>query len=671
MFANLLFSLLLVESDSIAVDGGAVSIFDKTFDEVVVNAAAGQQKQTTGKGVETLDEHLARLRQADLVKRGAYASEVSVNSMQTERVSTTIDGMKIFCACTDRMDPVTSYVETSNLSRIFLNSGLGNDPQATGNLGGSVDLKLRKAGFDSAPFEMNVQTGFETNGCLQSYLVDLALSSEKRYLNTGISFRDARNYQAGGNREIDFSQYQKFNVFANGGRQWGDGRIVEFSAIYDLATDVGYPSLTMDVKKAEGLITALAYRQEQFRSPLLTRWESKVYYNNIRHEMDDTHRPDVVMHMDMPGLSRTSGLYSLLAGSWKQHLWQLNLDGYLNRSRAEMTMYPSTYGTAAYNPADRMFMLTWPDVQTGNSGLSVSDQWGNFRLTLKGSLQWSHISDPEGLATLRIYYPTLSDRQFRREGRVTLHYRKDWQKGSVSVGTGWGSRTPTVTEAYGYFLYNTLDGYDYLGNPELKNEKAVQFDLSGSWSPAPAWEFSADGNLFLFDDYIQGGLTGDVSGYSPMTIGALGVKQYRNLPSATIANLSFDADWQLSSAWRWQNRIGWSWGKDNRNRSLPLIAPLQFRSTLAYEWGSWEGSASVIGAARKEDAARHLGEHSTPGYVLFNLQAGYLVRLAGKVNVTLKAGVENVLDKYYTTYASWNGIGQKGRNFFASLQASF
>ena len=59
-----------------------------------------------------------------------------------ERTSITIDGMKIFCACTDKMDPVTSYVEIENLSQMHIGSGIGGNPFATNSIGGSLDMKL-------------------------------------------------------------------------------------------------------------------------------------------------------------------------------------------------------------------------------------------------------------------------------------------------------------------------------------------------------------------------------------------------------------------------------------------------------------------------------------------------------------------------------------------------
>ena len=128
---------------------------ETTIDEVVVSSSQGTGKKAVSKGrVASIDEHLAQLSKVEMVRRGNYAWEPVVNNMATERVSTTIDGMKIFYACTDKMDPVTSYVESSNLQRISLNSGLDGNPQATGNIGGSIDLKLRRIGFDAQPSEI-------------------------------------------------------------------------------------------------------------------------------------------------------------------------------------------------------------------------------------------------------------------------------------------------------------------------------------------------------------------------------------------------------------------------------------------------------------------------------------------------------------------------------------
>lgn len=178
---------------------------ETTIDEVVVSSTIGSGKKAVSKGrIASIDEHLAKLSKVEMVRRGTYAWEPVVNNMATERVSTTIDGMKIFYACTDKMDPVTSYVESSNLQRISLNSGLDGNPQATGNIGGSIDLKLRRVGFDAKSSEYNASVGYESNGNVQVYGADAAFSTHRFYTNFGVFYRHAGNYKAGGGKTVDF-----------------------------------------------------------------------------------------------------------------------------------------------------------------------------------------------------------------------------------------------------------------------------------------------------------------------------------------------------------------------------------------------------------------------------------------------------------------------------------
>ena len=142
---------------------------------------------------------------------------------------------------------------------------------------------------------------------------------------------------------------------------------IEGTFIFDRATDVGYPALNMDVAKAEAFITSLSYKH-LFQGGTEGGFGvvgDEGYYNHITHVMDDTTRPDVEIHMDMPGESWTAGAYSLLTGSFGQHQTQLNIDGYYNRLFADMTMYP---GGAA-----PMYMVTWPDVGTLNVGGPSTD----------------------------------------------------------------------------------------------------------------------------------------------------------------------------------------------------------------------------------------------------------------------------------------------------------
>ena len=639
----------------------------QNLDEVVIVSAAGRGKKRSAKGqVASIDEHLQQLSGVNLIRRGSYAWEPTVNNMQTERLSTTIDGMKIFYACTDKMDPVTSYVESGNLQSISLSSGLDGNPQATGNIGGSLDLRLRKAGFDNgqltiengqSPLHLNATAGHEWNGHVQVYGADAAHSSHRLYVNGGVFYRHADNYTVGGGRELPFSQFRKVNVFGNVGARLAEHDIVEATVIFDRATDVGYPALNMDVARAEGFITSVAYKHLFDEASLLQTWETKLYYNHIVHEMDDTHRPDVEIHMDMPGRSQTAGLYSLLTAAGSRHSCQLNYDLYYNRLLADMTMYP---GGAA-----PMYMVTWPDVGTLCTGLALADDitltdCQHLRLSAKLAWQAQRLNSDEGYHALRVFFPTMNDSYRQTTARLAANYRLAVGRWELGVGAGWGSRAPTVTEAYGYYLNNTFDRYDYMGNPTLSNESAVELNAALQFSASQSLRFKAQGNAFFFHNYIIGQFE---TRLSPMTVGAEGVKVYGNLPHATITNLSFTADWQPLKWFSWQAGAAYAAGRDADGDPLPLIAPLAWHNTLNFLLQPFTLHLTIKGNARQRDYGAKYGESETAGWTVCNASAEW----AATDRLTVRAGVENIFDKHYSSYADWNGIPQKGRNIYLNL----
>ena len=650
----LLTSVLLADS--------LVSDKVQNLDEVLIVSYEGRAKQRSVKGqVASIDEHLGELRNVNMVRRGSYAWEPVVNNMQTERLSTTIDGMKIFYACTDKMDPVTSYVESGNLQSISLNSGLDGNPQATGNIGGSLDLKLRKIGFEANPRQINLSAGHEWNGHLQVYGADAAFSGRRAYLNTGVFSRAADCYQVGGGQLLNYSQFSKVNLFANAGVRLTDTDVLESTVIFDRATDVGYPALNMDVSKAQGFITSLSFKHRFSKAG----WETKAYYNHIIHIMDDTTRPDVAIHMDMPGDSWTTGLYSLLTTSFGdyessyQHDIAVNYDLYYNRLFADMTMYP---GGAA-----PMYMVTWPDVGTLNTGIALTDNVTvtdnqSLRLSAKVAWQEQRLNNEEGYSGQKVFFPLMTDSYYQTTGRIAANYQFSFFNSQFSIGTGWGSRAPTVTEAYGYYLNNTFDQYDYIGNPHLKNESAFELNANSQFSILN-FQFGFDANVFLFKDYIIGRLDDRLSA---MTVGAQGVKVYRNLDHATIANLSLTADWQLTERLAWSGKVSYSLGRDDEDNPLPLISPVSWRTELEYSYRHLQTRVEVKGNADQTDYAARYGETKTPAWNIVNLSAAYQFSISN-FQFVIRAGIENLFDKLYSSYSDWNNIPQKGRNIYLNL----
>ena len=147
---------------SIAQEKPIDTIVPKNLQEVIVIGKKAQLYQKQSKPLATIDEYLQQSTKVDMIHRGSYAWEPMINNMPTERTLVTIDGMRIFGACTDKMDPITSYVEVSNLSEATIKSGQqGACHGAT--IGGSIDLQRNRSGFSNLGWDTSLNTGFETN----------------------------------------------------------------------------------------------------------------------------------------------------------------------------------------------------------------------------------------------------------------------------------------------------------------------------------------------------------------------------------------------------------------------------------------------------------------------------------------------------------------------------
>src|SRR5690625_3612976 len=217
-----------------------------------------------------------------MIKRGAYAWEPMLNGMSTERSVLTIDGMRVFHACTDKMDPITSYVENTNLSKARIAEGQSGS-EFGGTIAGSIDLIRKKSDFSSEEkLGGSAFVGFETNNKQQIYGLALNYSKPVFYADLDFTYRDAENYKAGHksgrSSEVEYSKFTKYNISAISGYRLNEQKELEGSVIYDRAVDVGYPGLPMDVSLAEAFIASLEYRQRNLTDNLHL-WESKAYFN--------------------------------------------------------------------------------------------------------------------------------------------------------------------------------------------------------------------------------------------------------------------------------------------------------------------------------------------------------------------------------------------------------
>jgi iron complex outermembrane receptor protein len=144
----------------------------------------------------TTEDILSRLQGVYLIRRGSYGQEPMVQGMSAGQLNVTIDGMKMFGAWTDKMDPVTIYVEPQNLTGMRVMPGSGGSEMGS-TVGGTIDMQLAQPQITSQRLSGQAGLGYQgiSNG-LNSF-VNGNYSTKNSAYNFGFNYRKANNYKAG------------------------------------------------------------------------------------------------------------------------------------------------------------------------------------------------------------------------------------------------------------------------------------------------------------------------------------------------------------------------------------------------------------------------------------------------------------------------------------------
>lgn len=656
---------------------GAAALFsqeaDFFYDSTLVSVNLEQINLVDGKdsikinGNNTFNSIESLLQQKEsinLIVRGNFAQDPLIRSYKAGQINVTLNGMRIYGACTDRMDPVTSYAESSNLKSISLSHGSSASIDNNA-FGGSIDLKLKEASFSGISFTSgSFGSSYQTNTNGFHVFGQLKQSHKNWGLLIQASTRNANNYFAGGDEEVEFSQYQKINSSAELLIRLSPKDRVKFNFLYDKAQDVGYPALPMDVGLAEAMIGGVNYLKI-LNGNVFYSLETLLYYNSIYHEMDDTKRPNVPMHMDMPGWSKTFGGWAKLKSiNFNKHQLESKLEYYQNFRRAEMTMYPPN--------EIEMFMLTWPDIMRRTAGIAIADNWlisekWSLASSVRLDVNNSFITTEFGKQHFEVFGYDVDDSFIEPIFSIkeNFEYKLDL-KSKFTLNLAYAERVPDVSEQFGFYLYNANDGYDYIGNPNILKETSYQVEL-GFKQEFEKLNWHIRGFAHLIDNYILGRTD---STLDPMTIGANGVRVYTNLDFARIYGFEHSFNYFFNDQLTLSNSFQYTLGEENTKEPLPLISPL--KGNIKAQWNNkgWLAWIQFQWAAKQSRVNENFGDQTTPSYGLINMS---LSKDISFYNIKLKTavGVSNLLDTNYRDHLSWGQIPQMGRNITINLNFSF
>lgn len=625
----------------------------KTESDTIQNFYRSSQSATT-------EEILNRMQGIFMMRRSAYGQEPVMRGMSGGQINVTIDGMRMFGACTDKMDPVTIYVEPQNLESIDATMG-SNGAKFGSTIGGTLNMSLASPKLVRG-LNGSIGSGYQSvsNGFNMYSTVNYGLA--KSAYRASAIYRKSNNYKAGGGEQVEHSQYEKANVSFSG--KWATGKdTIQADVLYDEGRNIGFPALPMDVGVARAQLYGISH-YHSFLTGKLANLKTKMYANAVYHSMDDSQR-DVEMHMDMPGWSNTYGLYT--EGNFKalgKHQLQTRLDYYYNSVLAEMIMYPAE--------GLPMYMQTWPESDRSVTGLYISDDYkilSNTKLNFNFRLDAAFTNLEEGIGNdqLEVFYPTMDSKAFTFTKSANVSVRQPAFSNFIfQAHVGYGERLPTISEWYGFYLYNRQDGYDYLGNPFLETEKSWSGDLSlnffSSWM-----EFQLSGFYQYNPDYIVAYIDGTID---PMTPGAKGTKVYENIAYSQFTGIELSAMVRIVDELQLINTTKSTFAQTNNGEPLPFIPPVKSVTSLRFNKKGFQTQVEWEASAAQNRVSTSFGEQTTAAYSVFNFRAGYKFKMENDT-FSLNAGVENIFDLYYREHLDWGNIPRPGRNYYLTVSYKF
>jgi iron complex outermembrane receptor protein len=610
----------------------------------------------------TTEEILARMAGVSLIRRGDYGMEPGLRSYTGGRINTTISGMKIFGACTDKMDPVSIYIEPNNLEAIDVAQGASGSKYGS-TIGGSMNMDIKEVPctpihsiyFTTSSSYASVNNAYNGN-------FSLVRTGPKVSFRIGAVYRKASDYKEGGGQTVLHSGYEKANISAALTVKLRSWDHLVFDYIGDLGSHIGFPALFMDTRTARAHIASAAYVSHPDRR-VLRQVEVKAYFNHIYHLMDNSQRTDGIMQMTMPGWSTTAGTYAdMKLDAPKDNHIELRADYYANYTKASMTMFP------LYAP--EMFMFTLPDNLRQFAGAYAADEWRItashiLRFNVRAEMTHAALLTDYGRSQWGVFTDTTSTTRFLPSGSIQYIWMAPHHF-SVSLTGAYGTSAPTGGQLYGYYLFNTIDNYDYIGNPALRTEKSLQGDVTIAYHHRMLG-LSLTGYYHHLYDYIIGSI---MTGYLPVMQGAAGVKRYINIPGAFITGAEASLSFDLKHGFQSMNTLTYSYGSLSDGSPVPMLSPLRGISSVRYTYRGWHIQAEADWATARDRINASVGETATGAYILLNMRTGYSLMYHEHI-WSLDVSAENMLDQKYRAYSDWGSILRPGRSIVVYLSYSF
>jgi iron complex outermembrane receptor protein len=622
------------------------------------------------------------------VQTGGGVSNLPViNGLADDRLLISVDNMIVCSACANHMNPPLSYMPSSSVGNIYVNTGVSPVSQGGDSIGGMIQVESQPPLFavdDKTRMEGVMSSYYRSNNRAAGASFGSTVASRNLSLGVTASIDHASDYRDGNGKKVTSTYYESRNLGLTFAAR-SDNHQLTLKAGNQFIPGQGFVNQWMDMVDNKSSFANLAYKGDFNWGKI----DVTGYWQNTWHKMDsgDDKLPIALtppasmpyMPMITRGVS-TGYTFKTAIKLGDEDVVRLGNEFHrfsLNDRWPPVPgtgMSPNTFVNINHGSRERYaFFAEWEgrvsSAMTANVGVR-NEQVRMDTGDVQGYSSAAMYSTPANAFNAQYHAKSDSNWDFS----AVLKYEPD-AASNYEFGYSRKTRSPNLYERYAWsttWMTSGMigwfgDGNGYVGNLNLRPEVAHTISVSGSWRDADrnAWQLKITPYFTHVHDYI------DVQRIGGRTFSAPG-NEVRNILQFTNHNAELYGIDISGSAALWDSEgfgngrlnatLGYVHGIDLEN-GAPLyhMMPLNARLAVEQKLSGFTNTVEMQLVSRKSEADPLRFEPGTPGYVLFNIGSAYEYK-----NLRVDVGVTNLFDAHY--YLPLGGINYD--DFLASKKTT-
>ena len=596
---------------------------------------------------------------------GGVSSLPAINGFGADRLQVAINSMLISPACPNEMNPPLSFVNPAMIAKMRAYLGVG--PVSVGGdyIGSRIDVTTAPLAFTPAQAgwvaSTRLSSFFRSNG--NAYGVDATATLANH--DTSVTYTGgwvrSGNYKAGDGTTVKSTLYETQNHAISISKQTF-GNLFTFQIGGQFIPYQGYVNQYMDMVYNRGL-----YANGRYEGVFdWGKFEASAFVHQIRHTMGFI-APDKIgeMPMDTEALDAGYSMKATVALSGHDLLRIGNelavnrLDDWWNPVAGSMMMSPNAFININGGTRDRLgTFVEWER--------HWDRQWTSI-LGLRNDVVWMNTGNVQGYNAMSYGADAAAFNALDRartdvhvDGSALLRYEPN-DISQYEFGFARKTRSPNLYERYAWST-NAMamkmigwfgDGNGYVGNLDLKPEKAHTVSFTAGWhDPAQrVWGVKLTPYASYVHDYIDVDRCSTASclASNPANLTANTGFVYLQFANhdATLYGINVEGrltvwDNPIYGQGQVRGLIGYVRGQRTDGVDLYHMMPINAKFALDHLLGGWTNSIELQLVGSKDQVSQVHNELTTPAYALLNLRTGYQWQ-----HVRLDLGIDNLFNQNY------------------------